>query len=154
MRAVARLADAGNVVGGEPAKVRHKLDVLRRHCDTAGRDYNTIEKTQVQLWRLARGAAAAAAKRERLAARGPLGGFVGTVSEAIDLIGQYQDAGVDVLITSDRRNDVESRELFASDVMPHFAWRQVVRTRPVPGAWGCVGRKPAGSDRMGPRRGW
>jgi hypothetical protein len=35
-----------------------------------------------------------ATKRERLAGRGPLRGFVGTVSEAIDLIGQYQDAGV------------------------------------------------------------
>ena len=66
-------------------------------------------------------AATLTAKRERLAARGPLRGFVGTVSEAIDLIGQYQDAGVDLLITADRRNDVETRELFVSDVMPHFA---------------------------------
>jgi hypothetical protein len=40
-----------------------------------------------------------AAKRERLAERGPLRGFVGTVSKAIDLIGQYQDAGVHLLIT-------------------------------------------------------
>jgi hypothetical protein len=44
-----------------------------------------------------------------------------TVSEAIDLIGQYQDAGVDLLIEADRRNDAEFRELFASDVIPHFA---------------------------------
>jgi alkanesulfonate monooxygenase SsuD/methylene tetrahydromethanopterin reductase-like flavin-dependent oxidoreductase (luciferase family) len=72
-------------------------------------------------WLLARDAATVAAKRERLAARGPLRGFVGTVSEAIDLIGQYQDAGVDQLINADRRNDVETRELFVSDVMPHFA---------------------------------
>jgi hypothetical protein len=50
-----------------------------------------------------------------------LRGFVGTVSEAIDLIGQYQDTGVDLLIEADRRNDTESRELFASDVIPHFA---------------------------------
>ncbi len=69
-----------------------------------------------------RDAAAVAAKRERLAARGPLRGFVGTVSEAIDLIGQYQDAGVDLLINSNnQRNDEETRELFVSDVMPHFA---------------------------------
>ena len=34
-------------------------------------------------------------------------------------LGQYQDAGVDLLINGDR-NDVETRELFASDVMPHF----------------------------------
>jgi hypothetical protein len=61
------------------------------------------------------------AKRERLAARGPLRGFVGTVSEAIDLIGQYQEAGVDLLINSDRQDDVENRELLVSDVMPRFA---------------------------------
>jgi hypothetical protein len=69
LRAVARLADACNIVDGDIAEVRHKL---------------------------------------------------GTVSEAIDLIGEYQDAGVDLLIDSDRRNDEETRELFASDVMPHF----------------------------------
>jgi len=120
LRAVARLADACNLVGGDIAEVRKKLAVLRGHCDTAGRDYDTIEKTHVQPWLLARDAAAVAAKRERLPP-GPLPGFVGTVSEAIDLIGQYQDAGVDLLIHSDRRNDPEPLELFVSDVMPHFA---------------------------------
>jgi hypothetical protein len=48
-------------------------------------------------------------------------GFVGTVSEATDLIGQYRDADIDQLINADRRNDTETRELFASDVMAHFA---------------------------------
>jgi hypothetical protein len=50
-----------------------------------------------------------------------LRGFVGTVSAAIDLIGRYQDAGVQLLINSDYRNDAETNELLASDVMPHFA---------------------------------
>jgi hypothetical protein len=45
----------------------------------------------------------------------------GTVSEAIDLIGQYQDAGVHLLINSDYRNDMETHELFASEVLPRFA---------------------------------
>ena len=121
LRAVARLADACNIVDGDIAEVRHKLAVLRGHCATAGRDYETIAKTRIQPWVLARDAAAVAAKRGRLAARGPLRGFVGTVSEAIDLIGQYQDAGMDLLIHSDGLHDVETRELFVSDVMPHFA---------------------------------
>jgi F420-dependent oxidoreductase-like protein len=121
LRAVARLADACNIVDGDVAEVRHKFDVLRRHCDEVGRDYETIEKTRIQPWLLARNDPAVAAKREWLAARGPLRGFVGTVSEAIDLIGQWQDAGVDLMINADRRNDAETRELFASDVMPHFA---------------------------------
>ncbi len=49
LRAVARLADACNV-GGDLATVRHKFAVLRQHCDTAGRDYDAIERThQFQL---------------------------------------------------------------------------------------------------------
>ncbi len=120
LRAVARLGDLCNV-GGDVEAVRHKFEVLRRHCDTVGRDYGTIEKTHNNSWLLARDAAAVAAKRERLSARGPLRGFVGTVSEAVDLIGRYQDVGVDLLINSDYRNDLETHELMASEVMPHFA---------------------------------
>jgi alkanesulfonate monooxygenase SsuD/methylene tetrahydromethanopterin reductase-like flavin-dependent oxidoreductase (luciferase family) len=116
LRAVARLADTCNLVRGDIAKARNKLAVLRRHRDAVGRE--TIEKSHVQRWLLARDAATVAAKRERQAALGPLSGFAGTVS--IDLIGQYRDAGVDLLIQSDGRHDVETRELFVSDVMPHF----------------------------------
>jgi hypothetical protein len=47
-----------------------------------------------------------------------LRGFVCTVSEAIDLIGKHQDAGVHLLINADRPSDAESRELFTSDVCP------------------------------------
>jgi hypothetical protein len=38
------------------------------------------------------------AKYERLTAHGGFRGFVGTLSEAIQLIGQYQDAGVQLVI--------------------------------------------------------
>lgn len=120
LRAVARLADACNLVRGDIAEARTKLAVLRRHCDAVGRDYATIEKTHCQHWLLARDAAALAVKRERQSERGPLRGFIGTVSEAIDLIGQYRDAGIDLLIHSDPRDDRETRELFVTDVMPHF----------------------------------
>ena len=61
LRAVARLADACNLQG-DVATVRHKLAVLRGHCDAAERDYGTIEKTQAHAWLLARDAAAVAAK--------------------------------------------------------------------------------------------
>jgi alkanesulfonate monooxygenase SsuD/methylene tetrahydromethanopterin reductase-like flavin-dependent oxidoreductase (luciferase family) len=119
LRAVARLADACNFVDADIAEVRHKLAVLRGHCDAAGRDYDTIDKTHVRAWLLARSDTAVTATRERLADRGPSRGFFGTGSEAIDLIGQYEDAGIDLLINGDP-NDAESRELLVSDVMPHF----------------------------------
>jgi F420-dependent oxidoreductase-like protein len=44
LRLVARYADACNIFGG-PHEIAHKLDVLRRHCDDAGRDPNDIEVT-------------------------------------------------------------------------------------------------------------
>jgi F420-dependent oxidoreductase-like protein len=120
LRAVACLGDACNV-GGDPEIVRRKLGILRGHCDTAQRDYDAIEKTHNNSWLLSRDAAGVAAKRERLSGRGPLRGFVGTVSEAVDLIGQYQNAGVQLVINSDYRNDMETHELMAAEVMPHFA---------------------------------
>jgi F420-dependent oxidoreductase-like protein len=120
LRAVARLGDACNV-SGDVETVKHKFAVLRRHCDDAKRDYDAIERTQLLSWLVARDDAAVAAKRERLSRSGPLRGFVGTVPEAIDLVGQYRDAGVQLLINSDYRNDRETLEIFAADIMPRFA---------------------------------
>lgn len=46
LRLVARYGDACNLFTGEgPDGVAHKLDVLRRHCDDAGRDPDEIRKT-------------------------------------------------------------------------------------------------------------
>jgi F420-dependent oxidoreductase-like protein len=42
---VARYGDACNVVAGDPADVRHKFDVLNRHCERIGRDPAEITKT-------------------------------------------------------------------------------------------------------------
>jgi F420-dependent oxidoreductase-like protein len=43
LRLVARYADSCNLFAGP--ELAHKLDVLRRHCETEGRDYDEIEKT-------------------------------------------------------------------------------------------------------------
>jgi F420-dependent oxidoreductase-like protein len=42
---VARYGDACNVLAGDPESVRHKFDVLARHCDRIGRDPAEITKT-------------------------------------------------------------------------------------------------------------
>jgi alkanesulfonate monooxygenase SsuD/methylene tetrahydromethanopterin reductase-like flavin-dependent oxidoreductase (luciferase family) len=42
---VARYGDACNVVAREPAEVRHKFDVLDRHCERVGRDPAEITRT-------------------------------------------------------------------------------------------------------------
>ena len=45
LRLVARYADACNIAVYDPAQAAHKLEVLREHCVTEGRDYGEIEKT-------------------------------------------------------------------------------------------------------------
>jgi alkanesulfonate monooxygenase SsuD/methylene tetrahydromethanopterin reductase-like flavin-dependent oxidoreductase (luciferase family) len=42
---VARYGDACNVVAAEPEAVRHKFDVLDRHCERIGRDPAEITRT-------------------------------------------------------------------------------------------------------------
>jgi F420-dependent oxidoreductase-like protein len=45
LRLVSQYADACNLFGESPEQIAHKLDVLRRHCDDVGTDYDAIEKT-------------------------------------------------------------------------------------------------------------
>jgi F420-dependent oxidoreductase-like protein len=49
LRLVAQYADACNLFGESLDETAHKLDVLRRHCDDVGRDYDEIEKTALHM---------------------------------------------------------------------------------------------------------
>jgi len=45
LRMVAQYADVWNSTDSELDVLKHKIDVLTRHCDTVGRDINEIQKT-------------------------------------------------------------------------------------------------------------
>ena len=45
LRLVAQYADACNIFAMGPEEIKRKLDILRGHCDTVGRDYDSIQKT-------------------------------------------------------------------------------------------------------------
>jgi alkanesulfonate monooxygenase SsuD/methylene tetrahydromethanopterin reductase-like flavin-dependent oxidoreductase (luciferase family) len=45
LRLVARYADVCNFTVNEVDEVRHKIDVLRKHCDREGRDFTSIRVT-------------------------------------------------------------------------------------------------------------
>jgi F420-dependent oxidoreductase-like protein len=61
LRLVARYADACNLFAyGGADLLRHKLDVLRRHCDAERRDYDAIERTVLGSAQLAAGKETAA----------------------------------------------------------------------------------------------
>ena len=119
LRAVARLGNACNIFG-DPETVKRKFEVLRRHCDTEGRNYDEIERTNVNNMLVARDEAALRAKRERLHVPDKFQGFAVTVPQAVEVVGRYRDVGVQLFITSIHKNDAETQELLAAEVMPHF----------------------------------
>ena len=120
LRAVARMGDLCNLFG-DPATVKAKLEVLRRHCDKEKRDFGAIEKTNTTTFLIAPDDAAVRAKRVKYSIGEQFRGYAITVPQVIDLVGQFKDAGVQTLIFSAYKNDRETLDLFAEDVMPKFA---------------------------------
>jgi F420-dependent oxidoreductase-like protein len=105
LKLVARYADACNLFG-DARTVRHKLDVLERYCDQAGRSMDAIEVTQLSTALAAtdRGALEAALARlrppsmssEAFAARVN----AATVDDQIGRFRQLAEAGVQTAIVS------------------------------------------------------
>ncbi len=97
LRLVAQYADACNLFPGPD--LQHKLDVLRRHCDDVGRDYDEIEKTV--LFNFAVGE-----RGER-------------VGEVIDGLREMAAMGFTVAHGGLRgMHDVRKFELFAEEIVP------------------------------------
>ncbi len=119
LRAVARWGDACNIFG-DPATVKAKFDILRAHCEKAGRDFNSIERTNLTGLLIAKDEASLKAKKDRLKLPDPFRGYALTVPQIIDLVGGYQDAGSQMMILSSYKNDVETLETFAAEVLPKF----------------------------------
>ena len=104
LRLVARHADACNVFG-DPGTVRHKLDVLERHCADVGRDPGEITKTR--LGAIVLGATAEEAARKGAALRAARGmdeakyrGYAveGDADAVTEQVQALFDAGLDGLI--------------------------------------------------------
>jgi F420-dependent oxidoreductase-like protein len=100
LKLVARYADACNLFG-DPATVRHKLDVLRRHCEAEGRNYDEIEKTVLLSFDL-----------------GPDGSRAG---EFVQRLGAYAEVGVQTVIGGFRVEPLRPIELMGRDVIPQIA---------------------------------
>ena len=119
LRIVARYADACNLFGNTQ-EIAHKLDVLRRHCDNEKRDFDEIERTCLPTFLLARDEAALKAKVERFGVPGTSRGFALTTTQAVDLLGEYADLGIQLMVCSIHKNDHETMELLA-EMIPQFA---------------------------------
>jgi alkanesulfonate monooxygenase SsuD/methylene tetrahydromethanopterin reductase-like flavin-dependent oxidoreductase (luciferase family) len=128
LKLVAQYGDACNI-GGEPDDIRHKLEVLRGHCEAVGRDYGTIIKSSNMLvFPLAPGADPEKATEK---ARAPWGStleqyrnttLVGTVDEVATAVQAKVDAGIDYVIFYVPRvaYDLEPVQLLAEQLIPRF----------------------------------
>ena len=95
-----------------------------RFCESiardTGRDFNSIQRSNLTALLVAKNKSELQAKKKRLQLPEPFRGYALTVSQAVDLFGQYQDAGTQMLIVSSYKNESESLQLLASDVLPQF----------------------------------
>jgi F420-dependent oxidoreductase-like protein len=124
LKLVARYADLNNV-GGALASVRHKEEVLLRHCETVGRDPSTIERTtgigtifirddRAEAERAFR-AAFAGNGRARLWTDQP----VGTPEDVAERLAPFIELGYRHLIAGlPAPHDEESMTRFATEVRP------------------------------------
>jgi F420-dependent oxidoreductase-like protein len=97
LRVVARYADMCNLFG-DAAILRHKFDVLRRHCEEVGRSYDDITRSRLATLMITDTEADGAKLREQF---GPMraGGFtIGTEKEILLQIEELEEAGVQYFI--------------------------------------------------------
>ena len=104
LRLVAQYADACNIFG-DLETVRHKLDVLARHCDAVGRDPAEITKTRLGGLVVAETSSGAElAVRQAAEARGadPAAyaayAIAGDPDEVCEQVAAYLDAGLDGMV--------------------------------------------------------
>ncbi|HEX5157555.1 MAG TPA: LLM class F420-dependent oxidoreductase [Ktedonobacterales bacterium] len=119
LKLVARFADACNI-GGDPDVAEHKLAVLRQHCETVGRDYDSIIKsTSIEDIVLVRQGETPEAAVER-AHSAMDADFVGTAVELADRLRALAERGIDYVIVSFPRlaYDLEPLHRFADEVVP------------------------------------
>ncbi len=122
LKLVAQYADACNF-GGDIATIKHKLAVLKQHCDDLGRDYNSIRRTTlIDDCAIAETEEAALAKltpeqRNDLANLRETA-LIGTPAMILQRLAQYEEAGIqEIIIRFVDATQLESIRLFARECM-------------------------------------
>lgn len=121
LRVVAKYADWWNIPGATAETYAHKLDVLRSHCETVGRDYDEIVKTySAEMIAIAE----TEAEAQRIAEATPYTAaqtFVGTPNQVAEQLQAYIDLGVTYLIIRcvDFPNPA-GLDLFMQNVIPQL----------------------------------
>jgi F420-dependent oxidoreductase-like protein len=126
LKLVAQYGDGCNFGYGDPATCRHKLDVLRKHCDKAGRDFDDITRSSsIQPLVLLESEKDAESVTKPL--RGDLSleeyrknAWIGTAEQLAERLQPVVDTGINYLIVymAGVAYDPDMARRFARDVMP------------------------------------
>jgi F420-dependent oxidoreductase-like protein len=122
LRLVAQYGDACNI-GGGIANIKHKLAVLKQHCDELGRDYNSIRRTT-----LIDDCAIAATEEQAIAKLTPAQRenleslrqteLIGTPAMIRQRLAQYEEVGIqEIVVRFVDATQLESIRLFARECM-------------------------------------
>ena len=123
LRTVARYADAWNIAQVTPEQAAHKVDVLKRHCEDFGRDFEEIELTLSLGPMIIRDDPTAAAQADALYKAAnpdtPRALLLGSAEEIVEHCSAYAALGFTHFIYhSPPPHDDETLERFASEVRP------------------------------------
>lgn len=103
LRLVARYADACNLFAVDMDTLRHKLEVLKRHCEAVGRPYEEIEKTTLGHLNLTR--------------NGGDGSMM--PAQAVDYFAGLAELGIDqAIFNTPNVHEAELFELLRNEVVP------------------------------------
>ena len=127
LKLVAQYADACNV-GRDPEVCRHKLDVLKRHCDDVGRDYDSIIRSaeaDVVLLRDGEDPEQATAhlRGDQPYAEFARGKVIGNPDQVRAHMAALQEAGIDYVIVYLKNLAIDREPIgrFAEEIIPAFA---------------------------------
>jgi F420-dependent oxidoreductase-like protein len=101
LKLVAQYADACNV-GDDPATMRQKFAVLKEHCETVGRDYESIHRTSTTICLMAdsdeQALALLSAERKARLGNGVQTALIGSPETIRQRLAAYEEAGVQELL--------------------------------------------------------
>ncbi|MAU65327.1 MAG: hypothetical protein CL882_04845 [Dehalococcoidia bacterium] len=126
LKIVAQHADWWNDVMRKPEALKRKLDVLKSHCLTVGRDYNNIRKTVSARFIIDKDHRKALKLADKIKRVNQYTGqydqmIVGDPSAVIDQLNELGDLGFDLVVTSfPSFQDLSYIKLFAEEVIPDF----------------------------------
>lgn len=105
LRLAAQYADAWNMFSMNPDEVAPKLDILRRHCDNLGRDFDAIEKSVLG---------------PPIMQPGRTGAWGMTPEQGVVFLRRLQGMGIDHYIAFISVESAEIVDILAQEIVPQF----------------------------------